>query len=132
MILRFRSACRASAIALVVVSGANGCSAISGPSSTDQVAASARNGQIEVRNNSQEAAFIFVLGREAAAYTDWIACADPTACTPIAAGSRRSVAYPSSQVRANEREALVFWWHAVRGMDGDFRPDSIRSVIVPL
>jgi hypothetical protein len=130
--LWIKSAWRSSVIALVVLSATTGCSSVSGPSSTDRVDARARNGQIEVLNNSDQPAFIYLIGRDAAAYTDWIACADASACTPIPAGGRRTLLYPSSQVGVGEREAIVYWWHAVKGADARFRPDSIRSLIVPL
>ena len=125
-------ACRSSIIAFFVVSAGNGCSSVSGPSSTDQLGATARNGQLEIRNNSDQPTFVFPIGREAAAYTDWIACADPGACAPIPARGRQLLSYPSSRIGVEEREALVFWWHAVRASDGSFRPDSIRSLVVPL
>lgn len=123
---------RSSIVALVVVLAANGCSSVSGPSSTDHIGATARNGRLEIRNNSDQPTFVFLIGREAAAYTDWIACADPGACAPIPAGGRQLLPYPSSQIGADEHEALVFWWHSVRDRGGSFRPDSIRALIVPL
>ena len=125
-------ACRSSVTALLIVSAANACSTVSGPSSGDGVGAAARNGQLEVRNRSDQPVFIFVIGRVAAAYTDWIACADASACPPIPTGGRQLFPYPASRSGVVEREALVFWWHAVRGTDGSFRPDSIRALIVPL
>src|SRR5687767_13666321 len=102
------------------------------PTQIGGVEAVARLGQIEITNRTTSPVFTFVIGRESAALVDWIACVNAAVCPPLAPNDIKRVPYPKKTDGRPEREALVYWWHAVLGSNGQQRPDSIRVGIVPL
>jgi hypothetical protein len=60
-------------------------------------------------------------------------CVDAVSCPAIAPGERKTIA--RNEITGYEpgaREAVVYWWHFVRGKDGALVADSIRSVAVGL
>ena len=87
--------------------------------------------RIAVTNRTSQPVFTIILGRNASALVLWGACADAAQCPSIAPGATR-VQTPEGIDGTAETEAVVHWWHAVRGADGVMRPDSIRSFVVKL
>ena len=101
------------------------CASPAAPVEIGGVEAVVQGGEIEITNWTSEPVFTFVIGRELAALALWGPCVDAAKCPPIPAGGQRRVAFP-----AGEKEALVYWWHAVPARDGSLRPDSIRAGVV--
>ena len=95
-------------------------------------AVSERGTAVVVTNRTAASVYTFTIGRNAAAYTDWYPCVDAASCPPIAPGASRTEPIATPPGRPAEREALVYWWHAVAGPRGEPRPDSIRVSIVRL
>lgn len=84
--------------------------------------------QVVLTNKTSSPVFYFLVGREASALVDWIACADPDRCPTIQPGS--SISVQRSQINGgSEPEILVFWWHGVNTPAGP-RPDSVRRAIL--
>jgi len=95
----------------------------------------AREQRILITNVTRQPIFTFVVGRNAAELINWAPCVAAPSCPPLAPGKTRHAPYPARYLadgREREREALVYWWHAIRGRDGVVRPDSIRVRIVTL
>lgn len=91
------------------------------------VVALSRAGRVELTNATALPVFAFVIGRELSTRALFSPCVDATQCPPIQPGARRSVPNPQG-----EREATVYWWHAVQGEDGKLQPDSIRVGVIRL
>jgi len=117
-------------IALVTLFSA--CNFFSAPARLDGLSAFARDQRIWLVNQTSSPVFTIVLGRNAAAYTDWAACVDRSECPPISPRAQRDVPYPLASHGVPEHEALVYWWHATLGSDGVMKPGSIRVAIVQL
>jgi hypothetical protein len=59
---------------------------------------------------------------------EWAPCTEPRRCDVVAPGTQRMVAMrgmPSDS-------AVVFWWRLIPSSHGLLRPDSVRSVAVPM
>jgi hypothetical protein len=118
------------ALGCLAVAGCSSASTAPGPAG--RLAASAASGTIRLTNRAARPAFTFVVGRGVAAVVDWGPCVDAARCPPIPPGETRRVPYPGGLVGPDEREALVYWWHAVGGPEGAPRVDSIRVIVVRL
>lgn len=113
-------------LALLVATAA--CGSTTAPVGVAGVEARVANGALVVHNATPNPVFTNAVGREAAALVDWVPCADPDRCDPLAAGATRTT--PLSQiVGGTEPELILSWWHALATPNG-WRPDSIRSAIV--
>jgi len=89
--------------------------------------------EVQLTNHSTEQLFSFVIDRQAAAYTDWGPCGDPTRCGGIAPGAVRGVPYSSIVgYTLTSREAIVYWWRMVPDGATGFRADSVRGIVVSL
>lgn len=95
------------------------------------VIADARNGNITITNRRLEPVYTIVMGRNAAAVADYVLCVNPQACESIAPNGSRSIPYPNL-TGYQETEAIVHWYHLVPDPQGGFKPDSVRTGIVPL
>ena len=109
----------------------------SGPTSLrpwGTVTASAKHGRIRITNRTTKPVYTSTVGRELAAHILLnTQCVDPIKCPPIAPGDTEEVSYPSPVIPEGEREALVYWWHALHtGPSGEQVPDSLRSTVVKL
>ena len=104
------------------------CDSTTAPVNVAGVEARVANGELVIHNATPNPVFTMAVGREAAALVDWIPCADPDRCDPLAAGAVRKV--PLSQIIGGTEPELIFtWWHGVATPNG-WKPDSIRSAIV--
>jgi hypothetical protein len=120
-----------SAIALTCILGVPACSSSTAPLVMEGVIVAPRSNRLAVTNGRSRPIFTFAVGRNAAALVDWFPCVDATSCPPIAQGDTRMLTYHRDGTGMPEREALLYWWHAVPGPNG-LRPDSIRVMIVRL
>lgn len=116
---------------VVVLALSAACSSATGPVSIGGVIADAKLGAIFIQNRTSQPVYTFVVGRNASALVDWIACSDPAKCAAIHPGQTRTEPYPQGVVAQNETEALVYWWHIVPN-GAVFKPDSIRVGVVRL
>ena len=91
-----------------------------------------QNAHVYLVNDTHQPVFATVFGAKATARINWATCVDAAQCPPIAAGSTGELTYPVPMLEAQEREAMVYWWHAARGANGELHPDSIRAVVVGL
>ena len=107
-------------------------SSFTAPGRPGEVAATADSRVLRLTNRTARPAFTFVIGREIAATVLWAPCVDAARCPPIAPSATRDLPYRDGLIADDEREALVHWWHADAGADGTLRPDSIRTIVVPL
>lgn len=126
---------RRHALALLLpalLSGAAGCSALTAPTPAVAVGADALAKRIVITNRSRRPVFTFVVGRRAAALILWAPCVGAPGCGHVEPGGTRTEPYPGQEQGEAEQEAIVHWWHAVPDGHGGLRPDSIRSLIVPL
>lgn len=121
-------------LAVLLFAIAAGCESSTGPVSLEGVRAAARGDEVEVINGRQEPIWVFVVGRYASAYTDWIPCVSGEWCAPpIEAGARRTYRFdPETQAGEREREVLVYWWPAEPGPADEAVPGRIRAMIVPI
>jgi len=85
-------------------------------------------------NRSDAPAFYFLVERETAAVIDWVPCVDLGGdCPTVSAHDGIQVKYTEIAGYTPEaREISVYWWFAVADQHGGLRPDSIRTLIVPL
>lgn len=122
---------RCAIVALTFIS-VGGCGSGTAPVYRGGVEAIARDQKIDVMNRTERPVFTFVVGRDLAALINWAPCVDAVRCPPIPPGSIRSEAYPQVRSGVAEREAIVYWWHAIRGADGTLHADKIRGRLVTL
>ena len=88
---------------------------------------------IRLENNLAEPVYTFLIERQAAALTDWIACSVPDECDGIAPGRSRRVDYRDIVgYDRGDREAIVYWWVLVPDPGGGHRVDGFRSRVVRL
>ena len=127
---------RGCAAIMFLLGATGGCgTATTGPASGETIYAVAREQRILITNVTRQPIFTFVVGRNAAALINWAPCFAAPSCPPLVPGQTRHAPYPEPSLaggREREREALVYWWHAIQGRDGVVRPDSIRVRIVTL
>ena len=100
--------------------------AVDGP-----VYARAVDGQVAVTNGSEREIFTTMFGLQSSALIDWVACVEGPACQPLGSGMTRTASVHAIE-GIEETHAIVYWWHAVAGMDGVTHPDSIRWFRVKL
>ena len=112
--------------------GLNSCDSSTAPTWIGGVSVVARNERIELQNRTTSPVFTMVLGRKAAELTYWFPCVDSIQCPPVAPRATRVEPYPQGLHGVAEREALVYWWHAMLGPDGLMHADSVRGGIVRL
>ena len=123
--VRHRRVQRLAASAMMFLLAA--CAGSTAPSDFGGLTAIARYGRVHLENHTASPVFTFVVGSEMAARINWAPCADAQRCPPIEPGHDHDVPYPESFDGVVEHEAIVYWWHAIRGADGALRPDSIRA-----
>ncbi|HEX8850966.1 MAG TPA: hypothetical protein VF761_15650 [Gemmatimonadaceae bacterium] len=112
--------------AVLLLAGA--CSSSLAPVNIGGVVARVDDGQLIVRNGTDRPVFTFAIGREVATRTDWIICADPDRCDPLASGATRRT--PLSQIMGgDEPELQLSWWHGVATPNG-WGWDSVRTAVV--
>ena len=87
---------------------------------------------IVVANRTSTPVFVMVIGRNQMTVIDYLMCADPDRCNPIAPGASRKYDYPGPFGGAAEKEAVVSWWHSTRGSDGNYRVVDVGGKVVPL
>ncbi|MES2521202.1 MAG: hypothetical protein V4617_00795 [Gemmatimonadota bacterium] len=105
------------------------CSNTTEPAGGNGVTAVYRNERIAVTNRRDAPVYTFVIGRNAAAVTDWIPCVQDAVCPPIQPGTTREI-NPIISLQG-ESEVLVYWWQRTFGPEGGQR-DSIRNFVVKL
>jgi hypothetical protein len=115
---------------MVLLAVAVGCSS---PTAVEigGVLADARHGNITITNRTVQPVYTIVIGRNAAAVADYMLCVNPQTCDGIAPSDFRTIPY-SKLTGIQETEAIVHWYHLVPNAQGGFKPDSIRTGIVPL
>jgi len=114
-----------SAFALLLAAA---CSSSLAPVNVGGVVARVDDGQLVVRNETHSPVFTFAIGRETATRTDWIPCADPERCDPLAPGATRRTAL-AEIMGGDEPELFFTWWHGVATPNG-WKPDSIRTAVL--
>lgn len=87
---------------------------------------------IVVANRTSTPVFVMVIGRNLMTVVDYMMCADPDRCNPIAPGASRKYDYPGPFGGTAEKEAVVSWWHSTRGSDGNYRVVDVGRKVVPL
>lgn len=113
---------------IVLLFFAAACSSSLAPVNVGGVVARVDDGTFIVRNDTQSPVFTFVIGRETATRTDWIICADPDRCDPLAPAATRRT--PLTAISGGGEAELQFsWWHGVATPNG-WGWDSIRTAIV--
>lgn len=122
------------ALVVLVALALTGCSNSSptAPWRTGTVAAVASQGRILITNGTKQPVFTMAVGRQSLALINWAPCVDPVRCPPIEPGGTREVPYPGGGIGPEEREAVVYWWHARQDPGDGVSPDAIRTIIVDL
>jgi hypothetical protein len=93
---------------------------------------SAKDAAVQLTNDSERPVFYFVYERGAAAGINWAACIDAT-CPSVAPGSRAAAPYSAiGGYGPGKREAIVWWWEAVAGPDGEPVVGAIHAAVVGL
>ena len=110
----------------------SGCGSSTALLERGDVTAYVQNAHVYLVNDTALPVFATVFGANATAKINWAACVDAAQCPPIAKGATGQLTYPVPLLGAQEREAVVYWWHATRGSDGALHPDRIRAVLVRL
>ncbi|HYW32502.1 MAG TPA: hypothetical protein VE869_13420 [Gemmatimonas sp.] len=105
------------------------CSSTTAPAGGDGVTAVYVNERVAVTNRRDAPVFTFVIGRNAAAVTDWIPCVQDALCPPIHPGTSQRI-NPLISL-GGETEVLVYWWQRTFGPEGG-QADSIRNFVVKL
>ena len=117
-----------------VVVSAGECSAFAATVEDAGLRVLANPSGVHVTNRTTQPVFTFVIGRHFSRHANWGACVEPVQCPPLAPGETRTFPTPQPHAATGslpEHEALVFWWHRAEHPEGA-RPDSIRSLLVPL
>jgi hypothetical protein len=96
------------------------------------VSVASHDQQVVVTNKSASAVFVFIIGRDMEARTDWIPCVDAVRCPPIEAGSSRAYPFDTIMRETWDREVRVSWWHAAPDASGVVKPTDGGSLVVPL
>jgi hypothetical protein len=100
----------------------------------DDIRVESESDGLSIRNERSSRIYYFAIDRHTAAVTLmlWAPCIDPETCDRV--DPRRSRMVPSADVFGwgNSDEVIVYWWHLVPAGGGRYRPDEIRSIIVPL
>ena len=109
-----------------------GCDNPLGVRELNGVSVTARDRQVVVTNNSAGPVFVFLIGRDMEARTDWIPCVDAVRCPPIEPGSSRAYPYESIMRETWDKEVRVSWWHAAPDGSGGVKPTDGGSLLVPI
>lgn len=110
-----------------------GCDRALGPVTDGVLEATTGVGQLRLRNAGSRPIHFAVFGREpGGGMPFFLACVGP-GCPALDPGAVQVVPYADvGGYGPGTREAVVYWWHAVRGEDGGWVADSIRALVVPL
>lgn len=92
----------------------------------------AQQQSLQLTNQGSAPIYVFVIEANTAMVANWAPCNDPASCGGIESGKPVTLAYTGiSGYAPGAREAIVYWWHLVRGGSG-YQPDSVRTVRVGL
>ena len=118
--------------AMLVLAAAIACSPVEVAEADVRVQA-ADNG-LSILNGRGASIYYFAIDRQAAAVALmlWAPCIDPETCDRVDPRASRQVASVDVLGWGASDEVILYWWHLVPAGAGRFRPDSIRSLIVPL
>lgn len=98
----------------------------------DQFTIQATGREVVLSNTAAQSTFYLVVERETASLINFAACVGQTQCRSVAPDS--SVKIPYGEItgyHAGSKEAVVYWWRAVRSSTG-LRADSVRSTVTEL
>jgi hypothetical protein len=101
-----------------------------------EVTVVALSSKLIIWNHTSDAVYYVVFPRDLLPLIDWMPCSDPVTCTnKIQPGNRITVKYDEFMPEQKDDEAVVYWWHLARRMDGgieQYAPDELRSIVVKL
>ena|SRR5688500_466065 len=117
---------------LVFLLATNGCAAATGPEGRATVAVVDGGQAIAITNRTSRPIFTFVVDRQEAALINWAPCVSGPSCPPLPPGDTRLTPFPAGPRSGEQREALVYWWHAVPGHGGGFRAGEVKFELVRL
>lgn len=120
---------RFAAVLLLIAMSA--CGDSTGPGAQGGVVAVARADRVDITNGTGRRVFVFVIGQDAVAYTDWFPCVSP-GCPSIAPGETRSEPYSPLLVSESEKYVNVYWWHAKLGANLTLRADEVHGETVAI
>ena len=95
------------------------------------LATATSGGALVLHNLGNATVYWLAADQEALALIDWAPCSDPSRCEGIA--PRATIEVPRSRIVADQpgsRAVTVYHWRLVPH-GAAFRPDSIRSIVVP-
>lgn len=109
------------------------CEHALGPRSDGVLEATADGAQLRLRNVSTRPVHFTVFARDPGGGMPlFMLCVGP-GCPALDPGAVEVVRYTDvGGYRPGTRAAVVYWWHAVRGVDSAWVADSIRELVVPL
>ena len=84
--------------------------------------------ELSIINRTDKPVYVFIVGRELSALIDWIPTVEGEGIAPSGLERRR---YADMDFLQNEREAVVYWWHATV-KNGVRTFDELHSFVVPL
>lgn len=119
-------------VLLVLLMASNGCATATGPGDGATVAVVDGEQAIAITNRTNRPIFTFVVDRQVAALINWAPCVSGPSCPPLQPGDTRLTPFPAATAGGAQREALVYWWHAVRGPGGVVRAGDVNVKLVPL
>ena len=119
-------------MAVVLLAAAGACSPVD--VGEDDIRVQSEDDGLSIRNGRDASIFYFAIDRHTAAVILmlWAPCVDPETCDRVDARATRQVAAEDVMGWGASDEVILYWWHLVPAGAGRFRPDSIRSLIVPL
>lgn len=98
----------------------------------DQLTIQATGREVVLSSTAAQPTFYLVVERETAALINFGMCINQPQCQSVAAGS--TVRVPYSEItgyHAGSKEAIVYWWRAVRTPAGP-QADSLRVTVTKL
>lgn len=96
---------------------------------THEVEARSASSKLLISNHTTARVYYFVVGRETAALILWAPSLDSK--ISIARGATAQVAHKDIYRDAQEKQVIVYWWHA-RELHGEMQPDEIQALVVTL
>lgn len=119
-------------VIVLALASITGCDLLTAPADSGAVEIAVQDGQLALVNHTTAPTFIQVESQRTAASVDWVPCVDALHCSPLAAGATRLVPVPSNPDGSPAQAVIVNWWHVVDWPVDALRPDSVRSVVIPL
>lgn len=118
---------------MVLAATTASCGSLTAPGEPESLRHEVRPAHLVLTNQTGLPVFHMVVEETLLPLINWVPCADPAFCAPIAPGSSVELAFEGIPGHGAESErVVVFWWHAEGARDGVQAMERVQGFTVQL